>query len=83
MSGRGNHERIDLVRYPIDVVFWAITRRTEITKDLVCACWAVSRATGYRWANDLEQARWRAQNMVIPRAIPTRAPVQKQEARLQ
>lgn len=59
----------------VDIVLWAIVQRAKITPEQVARRWAVSRATCYRWAPQLEDARQRALNLQLPRADDYRRPV--------
>lgn len=63
-----------LLESSIDIVLWAIGRRGVITARDVDARFSVSRATAFRWARVLEDARVRAQFMDIPRARSLRSP---------
>lgn len=83
MDARKEPVRHHLLESSIDLVLWAIARRTSITARDVAAHFPVHRATAYRWARVLEDARVRAQFIDVPRAAPTRAPVRHVEARPQ
>lgn len=68
------HRGARLLASSIDVVLWAIQRRTPITIVDIHDRWGVTKCTAYRWVHDLNNARERAQLMNIPRPPATRAP---------
>lgn len=52
---------LNVYHFHVDVVLWAIARRSAITADDIRTRWNVGRSTAFRWVQGLNEARKRAE----------------------